>query len=453
MLYQRLPFAKNIQAPSLLFQVTCLVGLSWQLFEISGEYFKYKVNSHTTVFTPQNIEDLSMGICLPVPFTIDYNKFNDESQYNWTPDKFFLEDMLQNLTIHQIYNYTYNADKLLYNVSYWENVWGRGSHYKNLSSILKMHKYFFSSNTCYLYSIRSFNSFSVQWIGGGNAVRFYFGKSVFQTYGIRLFFAEKNRFPFRETIEARYIYRGNSTMKLDNFQTSHYTIREQLLPSPYETGCYSYSELNFTNSIECIERCLVVKSFKKWGAIPIRSLVANNALDFKFVRVSNYTKYYAELDDIRLSCQSICPNTSCDDTHIVTIKESGVHFGWDGLSKNNISFAWQRKTPSIPSATIFCRPTSTLTELILYIMSSVSTWTGLSMMSFNPILLLRNLSKIKSGTRISPLELRQRQELTEINHADRISRLEDCVASQNVAHDTLKRIVFDLLNNGSRSVR
>ena len=314
-----------------------------------------------------------------------------------------------------------------------------------------MHKYFFSSNTCYLYSIRSFKSFGVQWIGGGNAVRFYFGKTIFETYGLRLFIAEKDKFPFRETIEARYICRGNSTMKLDNFQSSHYSIREQLLPSPYETGCYSYSELNFTNSIECIEHCLVLKSFKKWSAIPIRSLVPNNAIDYKFIKVTNYTKYYAELDEIRLSCQSICPNTSCDDTHIVTIKESGVHFGWDGLSKKNISFAWQRKTPSIPSATILCRPTSTLTELILYIMSSISTWTGLSMMSINPFLFLGSLSKIKSAPRISPLQHRQRREITGMNQADRISRLEDCIVSQNVAHNTLRKMVMDLFNN--RSVR
>ena len=60
--------------------------------------------------------------------------------------------------------------------------------------------------------------------------------------------AEKGRIPFRETIGAQYTNRGDSFMKPDSFTSSHYSIREQLLPPPYETHCYSYSQRNFSNS-------------------------------------------------------------------------------------------------------------------------------------------------------------------------------------------------------------
>ena len=453
MLHRCLLFGTTITLAPLLFKVTCLMGLSWQLFELSTEYFKYKVNSRTTVFIPEQVEDKSMGICIPVVYSIDYKKFNTELQSNWTPDEFDRKEMILNLSIHEIYNYTYDAENILYNVDYWEDVWGGSPNRTNLSSIMDMQKYFFRSFICYLYSVRSLKPLSVHWLTGSYVVYLAFGKQISETPSFRLFVAAKARIPFRETIEARYISRGSSPTKLDNFQSSHYTIREQLLPPPFETDCFIYSELNFTNSIECTESCMVLKSFKKWGRIPFRSLVPNNAVDYKFVEVSNYTKHYAELDQIRLFCQASCPNRSCDDTQVVTIHEKQTHLNFYNTTKKNISILWERKTPSIPSAKILSRPTSTLTDLILYMMSSVSTWTGLSMMSINPFLLLRSLVKTKLASRVSSLQLHQHHQILAMNHTDRMSRLEDCVVSQSLAIDKLRQMVFRPVNNRSRSVR
>ena len=453
MVHRRLSFPSNIQATLLLFKVTCLIGLFWQLFELSSAYFKYNVNRHTTVFIPQKVEDLSMVICLPIAFVIDYNKFNTEFQYNWTPDEFIRKAMHRNLSILEIYNYTYNADNILHDVIYWDDAWGAGPESNNVSSTMEMQKYFFSSNICYIYSVRSFKPLNVQWIRGGSIVYLYFGKQISETQGLRLFIAESDIIPFRETIEARNIFRGNSSMKPDYFKSSHYRIRRQLLPPPYETACFSYSQRNFTNSIECIEHCLVVKSFHKWKEIPTRSLIPNNTIDYKFANVDNRTKYITELDEIRLSCQISCPNISCEDTQLVSIQETGAYLGWNTLSENNISISWHRQTPSIPSVSILCRPSSTLTELILYMMSSISTWTGLSMMSINPFLLFRRLLTTKSAPGISTLELGRHRRLIAMSYMDRVSRLEDCVVSQSLAHDKLKQMTFQLLNDYSSRFR
>ena len=403
MLYGCLRFAKNIISIPLLFHSACLIGLSWQLFEITSEYFQYKVNIQTTVFIPEQLEDVSMGICVLIHNIIDYKKFHTELKYNWTADDFDHKQWLRNLSIQQIYNYSYNPENILYTISYAEDERHKALKSSNFSSILKMKKYFFDSKMCYLYSLISFKPLCADQIKGGNVVFLTFGKQISQTTVVWLFIAEKDRIPFRDTIKAPYTFRGSPATKLDTFQSSYYSIRQELLPPPYETGCFSYSNLNFTNSIECVERCIVLKSFEKWGAISNESLVPNHKKNYKFVWNSNNIKTNTELNKIRRSCQSFCPNTSCKDTHIVTFQESGVHLGLDKLYQKNISIAWQRKTPSFPSTTISCRPTSTLTELVLYIMSSVSTWTGLSMMSINPTLLFRRLSKIKLPSRISPM--------------------------------------------------
>ena len=449
MLHRRLLFIKNIESAPLLYQVICLVGLFWQLFQICSQYFKYEVNIRTSVFKLKISEDLSMGMCIPIEFAIDYNKLNTELQSNWTAMEFQRKGRFQNLTSYQIYNYTYNADNLVYAIIYHDKLWFADSTKKNLSSFMQLEKYYFEWKMCYLYSVRFFKPLSVNQLNGGLIVALFFGKEIRETYAIRLFIAEKDRISFRETIEARVLQLDDSSMKLDNFETSHYTIREQLLPLPYETGCFSYSELNMTNSIECIKRCVVQTFFQKWGTIPREYFVPNEVIDYKLIKVSNYTEHRAELNNIELFCQSSCPNTSCEDTQIVTIYEKESHYNYSG----NISIRWERKTPSIPSIIISCRPTSILIELIVYIMSSVSTWTGLSVMAINPLLLLRSLSKIMSENQILSLQLRRRLEITAINHTDRVSRLEDCLVSQSLAHEKLKEIVFYLLKDRSRSAR
>ena len=440
MLYRRLLFDRNIGSAPFLFKLICLIGLSWQLFEISSEYVKYKVDIQTTVLIPEEVEDMSMVICLPIEYLINYNKFNAELQYNWTRREFERKDMLRNLSIHQVYYYTYDANDILYTI----HIWNTGSKSKNFSLYLKMQKYFFKSEICYLYSLKSFKPVSVQLIGAGLVAYLQFNKHISETHAVYLFIVEKDKISFRETIAAQYIYRG-SPIKLDHFQSSYYSIKYQLLPPPYETACYSYSQLNFTNRIECIEKCIVLKFYKKWGAISTASLIPNKAINYKFIKKSIYTN--AELRQIRLSCQTSCPNKSCNHTEIITIQEREVHNNY-----KYVSISWQRKLPSILSVKISCRPTSILLELFLYVMSSVSTWTGLSIMSINPFFLFRSLAKAKLTPGISTLELRRHRKIIPMNHTDRISRLEDCVVSQSLVIEKLRQIACHPVHNGSRKV-
>ena len=460
MFHQHFSFATNIEAVPLLFKVICLIGLSWQLFELSSEYLKYKVIIRATLFIPDEIEDLSMGICLPVAFAIDYNKFNNESGSNWTATEFDRKGIFQSLSVHEIYNYTYDADKIISEGGYWKDPWGWESKSTNLSSIMTMQKYFASSSICYLYSVRSFKPVSIKWVRGSSVIYLYFGQEISATNAVLLFIGQKDGIPISETIKARYIFRGNCRAKLDKFQSSHYSIKEKLLPPPHETACRSFSSFNFTSNIECIENCIVLKSFKKWGAISNVSLLSNKVADYKFINVSNYTKYKVELDEIRLSCLSSCPNKSCENTQLITVHESDVHVGAEYFFKKNASMLWQRQIPSIPSVTISCSPSSFLTEVILYMMSSISTWTGMSMMSINPLVFLRSLTKTKSTPCISISKHRRHRKIIPVNHTDRISRFEDCLVSQSLAIEKqsleiekLKELPFHAVDNRSMNVR
>ena len=115
--------------------------ISWQLFEISDQYLKYKVNSRTTVFIPKILEELSMGMCLRVYYAIDYDKFNTEFQHNWTSYEFAEKGMLNNLSLNRIYNYTYDAEDLLYDEDFLRDLRSRDPLY-SYTSIIEARNFF-----------------------------------------------------------------------------------------------------------------------------------------------------------------------------------------------------------------------------------------------------------------------------------------------------------------------
>ena len=194
MLHRRLSFARNIQLVPLLFKLLCLIGLFWQLLDISSEYFKYKVDILTTVTIPDEVQNLSMAICLPIRFVFDFEKFNTKLEFNWTPDEFDRQDMIRNLSINEIYNYTYDADNIVYQVNYHNSYWHALVSKTNLSSLMKLQKYFFSYKICYLYSVRYFEPLSIKQLRGSSIASILFSKEISEIPSFLLFLQRKIKF-------------------------------------------------------------------------------------------------------------------------------------------------------------------------------------------------------------------------------------------------------------------
>ena len=245
------------------------------------------------------------------------------------------------------------------------------------------------------------------------------------TYAVNLYMAPVDGVPYREARESRNIYTGNKISSRTNYiETSFYSITTELLPSPYETHCFDYNNTGVLNQAECIERCLLEAGLRRWNRIPETAILPISSMNYSFV---NSSESVSVVTQMRLSCEYSCPNVSCSDTQIVTIREIGAHLKLDDVNLN-VTLIWKRKSPSIPSVKIICRVSSGITDLIIYMMSSISTWTGFSILGMNPVLILK---KFKPKVKSLETELSAKLKLNSARRSlsQRIERLEECVVS------------------------
>ena len=403
-----------------------MAGLLWQQYLIFIEYFKYKVSIQTTVFTPKTVEHLAMVICIPSGAAINYEKINKETGRNWTFNSEYMKGnkKLSNMTITETNQYTYFGEDILRGVYYWENSSWAQFHLGNVSSHLsESMKYYCNHYICYKYLLKDNNSISIRLVTGGTITTLNFNDYLQNTYALNLYMAPADGVPYREARESRNIYLGDKMSSRTNFlETSYYTITTELLPSPYETHCFDYNQLSVLNQAECIEQCLLEKGLRRWNRIPEVAMFSLSSMNYSFTNSRDSPN--DAVTKMRLSCEISCPNISCADTQVVTIREIAVHLEY----VNNVTLTWKRKLPSIPSVNIICRVSYGITDLIIYMMSSISTWTGLSIIGLNPVEILKKFKpKVQSpntefSTKLKPNS--KRRFLLE-----RVERLEECVVS------------------------
>ena len=405
-----------------------MAGLLWQQHIIFFEYFKYKVSIQTTVFTPKIVEHVAMVICIPGEAALDYNKINKETGRNWKFESEHMQDhgKLTNMTIPEINQFTYFGENILYGVYYWGDRFGAYYHVDKISlHFNESIKYYCNRYICYKYVLKGNDSINIRLVTGGSITNLCFNDNLQNTYAVNLYMAPADGVPYREARESRNIYTGNKISSRTNYiETSFYSITTELLPSPYETHCFDYNETGVLNQAECIERCLLETGLRRWNRIPETAIFPISSINNSFVSSSESVSVVTQM---RLSCEYSCPNVSCSDTQIVTVREIGAHLELDDVNPN-VTLIWKRKSPSIPSVKIICRVSSGITDLIIYMMSSISTWTGFSILGMNPIVIFKKF-KPKFQSLDTEFSKRLKLNFSKRSSSERIERLEECVVS------------------------
>ena len=154
------------------------------------------------------------------------------------------------------------------------------------------------------------------------------------------------------------------------------------LPPPYETQCFDYMSLGFVHEMECKQRCLQQQTMMHLGKIPYSVIITNRTAD-KVISYLDLEKqdFATKFRNLESGCHENCNMKPCVDGRFVTMTES----------KQSNRFIMMYIVPQQPSFMIETRPQMTVVEFITYLLSTVSTWTGLSIISMNPMNLWREI--------------------------------------------------------------
>lgn len=163
------------------------------------------------------------------------------------------------------------------------------------------------------------------------------------------------------------------------FKVSYSIISRTLLPAPYDTKCYAAGGYNVH---ECIKRCLVNRTTDYMNRLPFTLLFsekdARMYTGYRLIdpHILNTTENEL-LVQFSQECFARCPQT-CTDTDYIT----SLEFTHKVTALNGISF--QLSIPSRPSINIEHKPSLPFNEYVIYVLSCLGTWLGVSVIGLNP---------------------------------------------------------------------
>ena len=378
------------------FMALCASVLLWQLTTVINKYFRYKVTTSTHVFTPDVIKPYAMTAC--VNDGVDFKQMNRDLNTTYKSGRLTGLIGLPNVSVRKWFDYTPSNETVLGGIWYKSKEQSEPIHVsKNVRDHVDILKFFTKTFVCYKMVVKKSQQLSYRDISVSNFNEFQVNKLVFNTStenatSIKFMISPINHLPNKELIGTTYIPRDlkedNGTVIADTnwYISNHMTIDKEALPSPYETNCINYKNLGFHGRDHCIDECVSSRVWTTFRKVSFMSPVTEPSDAFPFTRVSlQDQEVFAKFSKIQDDCQvNQCRNRGCNDAQIVTTTVS-KSYGDDR------QFSWDHKAVSQISFRITSSASLSFVEFIIYILGSISTWTGLSIVACNPVKLANRM--------------------------------------------------------------
>ena len=375
------------------FFILAFAGLVWQMVCICQLYFQYKVVTRTTVFIPKIIDPLALNLCIKMSSIFDYKEFRNNTGNNVTYDAItskeqLMTQLLHDLTVEQIFKFTPQENDVVDQVDFINSSLSSDLVVKgNLAKErVKVDKYLYMKFVCYRISFIGDEPLSLRHFASSlrssGMIRFYkFSKSFKKSNAIKFVVGAVDEIPFRGLMVSPFIFREyNESLKeakYGYFVSHHYSMKIESLEYPFETLCYNYTTIGFKEEMECTESCVTKKTWDHFKKLPCTAAITVSSKN-KVLSVIDLEDNDKNRDFIKIQTDCAnkqCSRPSCRDTQYFTLTES--------FSRR--FFRWKHVTPLHTSFIISSRPQLTLVEFITYVLGTISTWTGLSIISMNPI--------------------------------------------------------------------
>lgn len=158
--------------------------------------------------------------------------------------------------------------------------------------------------------------------------------------------------------------------------TSYTTVTVVRLPPPYDTNCRNYALDDYSGKEGCEQKCLqhyLVRELKK---VPFSGVITEPVL-FRHVAWIDMNKAASALIlyNIEDKCHLACYRPACFESYTVTKLN---------VITRDAAEEFVVKIPQEPSCEITHTPAVKLVEFVVFILSSLGCWFGISMLGLNP---------------------------------------------------------------------
>jgi hypothetical protein len=382
---------------SQIFTIAAIAGLIWQIVTISCLYFSYDVRTRLMVAIPDFIATESVSFCSRYTDIIDFEALNKETGRSWSYS--LSHDLIRKyqdeLSIAQLFKYTPKEDTIISKILFRNNdsYIGQEAIGDTVVKDFSVEKYLYLEYMCYKVSyqqdfIMPYTYFAVTPYSPGLVYEFFVNKSslLYRSNYMKILITSSSAtsYPFRSismsgTIN-RYWNESTKTPRYNRFKNFKMRITTSLLPTPYATNCFNYTHTAYSSDAECMQVCLRHKTVKEFGKLPfsviINSSYSNSAKQLiSYKDVTNDT-FMERLLKIQEECRdSLCGKISC--SYGIALTETKVIIEPD--------FRVSLDVPSRAWIYVRAEERLKLVEFVTYVMGIIGTFTGFSIMSFDPV--------------------------------------------------------------------
>ena len=374
----------------------CAGGVLWQLIVISELYFQYKVSTTTNVFTPETLNPLAMTLCVQIAHVADLERVKQDFKITTLPNDAYGDVDFKNWTLRQLFDYTPSSDTILVKFFYkTKNAAELIEVSSNVNRHIEVVKFLQRVYVCYKITLKDdqpikYREISVTSTWQFQVKKLVFNESVMNSKAIKVMLGNVNHLPYKEMISTKYNIRSlDSSGHL--YTSKHMTIEKHLLERPFETQCIEYITIGFHDQHHCIEECVaahIFKSFRKVSLLsPVIEASSLKPLTLEDLRDKAMSVNVSKMQEF---CQTVqCRNIECHDEEIVTSTDSGTTY------ENTSQTVWEHQVTSQISFKITSRPTLSFVEFFIYVLGTISTWFGLSVITCNPVVLFKYLIRLQ----------------------------------------------------------
>ena len=389
----------------------CLSGLSYQIFLVTREYFKYGVSTSTTL-TQSDVYTLpSLSTCLLFPEVFNYAEFNQKYNSNFVFNDTNAETTYESgiaiqklVTLDDMHQFTPSVENLIDTCEI-RNSSSLQYHYYESDMChekFRIEKFTISAFVCFKITLKEVDGFPNIYSretsyftpsDQGDLMFIYFNESHFGKFDIIVNVMHPTHsypwydFPLSQIRVRDYDAKsGKSTVKLFGSKSSSIVMNK--LPPPYVTSCQDYADKHFRDSQHCLLKCIHDQTE---GVFHKASLVNHyfkgkdlSLLSLNDFDQENFSSIYRSIFN---ECHQLCPSNDCTfmSTYTSTTGYDYTHSGiWIML-------------PDRPSFTINFREKVLFVDTVTFICSTLGIWFGFSFYAINPSKIFSKSTSCSSG--------------------------------------------------------
>lgn len=367
---------------SIIFRSLAFSGLIYNLWSISEIFFKFQITTEISIQIPRTYEPLDVHFCVRYTDLIS-SKLKKKLLQNWnhlnvTNEIRILQYAIQ---LNEIFYDTPNETLLFDHVEFRE----KGSYELIICNSSYCNEYFnvtrfvFMEYICYQISLRSDKisqsfdliNLAVSPAFSGLSVRITFNKIFNFVQFFKVALSRPGDYPYTELAVAPQRFGDH------NLMVGYKSLKSKLLPSPYTSNCFDYKQIAFNSRDDCYSKCVFEKTIEKIYKLPFAVILDDNYnkrivsyIDIQEKKVSQIVQ------SIHDQCSLKCRKRDCYKESLTTLVMP--------LSTDSETFVIATAVPSDPEVDVRTSPKMSLIEFIIFFLSSISTWTSLSIMSLNP---------------------------------------------------------------------